>query len=1010
MSFLYSFRITVLALFLLIIPVFSLQAAGEKEAALHKSAVELMDVGSALYNRGMYASALGSLQKAQENKQYLNDAEQKKLADLLAKATSAESERHKIFDQIKAADTLSKKNDFAGAAARLESVKDSKFLNKGERAQVLADLSKMQANSKERTAAMDALLAKSLKEYEAKNFDAAKKGFEEVANSGVTDKATVAQQYLAKMDTPKAAPAVASAENNAEDLLEEQPKAQAVAAEPVKPLQEAKPVAQAPVAAVEPTAAPVAPSQVAVPATPAAPGYIDRVLQQRNIQKSYTEAVVQDAINRAKSETAQKNYDIARDYLSNASRVVENNRMLLGDDAYKYFTSLLISERTNIDSQAQAQAQSLASEKQAQAVALQQQLRSQQEIERQQRVDELMKKAIALQRDQRYEDSLAQLDLLLAIDPHNEQATVMHRTLGDMVEFRKQLEVQAKINQQTMESMLEVDKANIPYSDEITYPKDWREISSRRVEGVAAGSSPADAEVYKQLVKVVDLSRFSPDMTFGDAIEVLRTSVEPALRIVVLWKDLSENADITRNTQINMEPVSQVPVGKALDLLLRSVSGGLVELGYLVEDGVITIATKTSLPEKLVQDSYDITDLLDPAANFESDLTQTGLGEITQSGGTGGGGGGGGGSNRQQSSSNRNQQDMTSETAVATRAQEVVNLIEQTIEPDKWVAAGGTGSMYIYAGKRLIVNQTPEIHKLIAKLIESLRSNLGQQVSIEARFLLVSEAFLEDIGVDADFIINAGDHWDPIQVNQGSINNVTPTSSLAGSDALNLRTGYGNIMDDLQASFLIKATQTHENTSSLEAPRVTVLSGESATMRVTIDKSYVSNIEFEQSSTTGDNPIQFITANQDISTLTSGVILNVTPTISADKKYVILRIQTNTTALLSLQEYLAEAVDQSGNLIQRPMFIPELETTEIQTRVSVPDKGTLLLGGQKITSEDEKESGVPMLSKIPVVGRLFSNRTTQREHRILLILVTPTIMLKDETEADAIAGLKENTM
>jgi len=1009
MSFPYSFRISILALFLLIIPVFSLQAAGEKEAALHKSAVELMDVGSALYNRGMYASALGSLQKAQENKQYLTDAEQKKLTDLLAKATSAESERHKIFDQIKAADTLSKKNDFTGAAARLESVKDSKFLNKGERAQVLADLSKMQANLKERTSAMDALLAKSVKEYEAKNFDAAKKGFEEVANSGVADKAAIAQQYLAKMDTPKAAPAVASAENNAEDLLEEQPKAQITAAAPIQPLEGAKPLTQAPAAAAESVATPVAPSQAAVPSASAAPGYIDRVLQQRNIQKSYTEAVVQDAINRAKSATAQKNYDIARDYLSNASRVVENNRMLLGDDAYKYFTTMLLSERTNIDSQAQAQAQALASEKQAQAVALQQQLRSQQDIERQQRVDELMKKAIALQRDQRYEDSLAQLDLLLAIDPHNEQANIMHRTLSDMVEFRKQLEVQAKINQQTMESMLEIDKANIPYSDEITYPRDWREISSRRIQGVTPGSSPADAEVYKQLAKVVDLSRFSPDMTFGDAIEVLRTSVEPALRIVVLWKDLSENADITRNTQINMEPVSQVPLGKALDLLLRSVSGGLVELGYLVEDGVITIATKTSLPEKLVQDSYDITDLLDPAANFESDLTQTGLGEITQAGGTGGGGGGGGGSNRQQSSSNRNQQASASETS-ATRAQEVVSLIEQTIEPDKWVSAGGAGSMYIYAGKRLIVNQTPEIHKLIAKLIESLRSNLGQQVSIEARFLLVSEAFLEDIGVDADFIINAGDHWDPIQVNQGSIDNVAPTSALAGSDALNLRTGYGNIMDDLQASFLIKATQTHENTSSLEAPRVTVLSGESATMRVTIDKSYVANIEFEQSSTTGDNPIQFITANQDISTLTSGVILNVTPTISADKKYVLLRIQTSTTALLSLQPYLAEAVDQSGNLIQRPMFIPELETTEVQTRVSVPDKGTLMLGGQKITSEDEKESGVPMLSKIPVVGRLFSNRTTQREHRILLILVTPTIMLKDETEADAIAGLKENTM
>jgi general secretion pathway protein D len=76
------------------------------------------------------------------------------------------------------------------------------------------------------------------------------------------------------------------------------------------------------------------------------------------------------------------------------------------------------------------------------------------------------------------------------------------------------------------------------------------------------------------------------------------------------------------------------------------------------------------------------------------------------------------------------------------------------------------------------------------------------------------------------------------------------------------------------------------------------------------------------------------------------------------------------------------------------------------TRVSVPDGGTLLLGGQKITAEVEKEAGVPVLSKLPIVGRAFRNYSKIKDHKILLILVKPTIILKEEAEAKAVAAME----
>ena len=85
---------------------------------------------------------------------------------------------------------------------------------------------------------------------------------------------------------------------------------------------------------------------------------------------------------------------------------------------------------------------------------------------------------------------------------------------------------------------------------------------------------------------------------------------------------------------------------------------------------------------------------------------------------------------------------------------------------------------------------------------------------------------------------------------------------------------------------------------------------------------------------------------------------------------------------------------------------PETEISRVETRVSVPDGGTLLLGGQKLTAEVELESGVPVLSKIPFFGRLFSNRSKLKDQKILLILVRPTIILPDEAEAKALAAME----
>jgi len=106
---------------------------------------------------------------------------------------------------------------------------------------------------------------------------------------------------------------------------------------------------------------------------------------------------------------------------------------------------------------------------------------------------------------------------------------------------------------------------------------------------------------------------FRPEMPLREAIDILRNSTVPPLNIVVLWKDLEDNADITGDTPIGMNGLSGVSLKTCLNLLLMSLStGGLSELGYTVDGGIIIIATRDSLPKKMITRVYDISDITAP--------------------------------------------------------------------------------------------------------------------------------------------------------------------------------------------------------------------------------------------------------------------------------------------------------------------------------------------------------------------------------------------------------------
>jgi type II secretory pathway component GspD/PulD (secretin) len=357
-------------------------------------------------------------------------------------------------------------------------------------------------------------------------------------------------------------------------------------------------------------------------------------------------------------------------------------------------------------------------------------------------------------------------------------------------------------------------------------------------------------------------------------------------------------------------------------------------------------------------------------------------------------------------------------------------LIQESIDPESWFELSdlGEGTIMVFPDqqpKKLAVYQTPEVHAQIEDLLDQLRVALGYEVSIEARFLVVSENFLEDIGLDVDFSLDFGGKVGVVTIEQDSALSTAPTATkvpgslggLADTPAGEITGGYGSVLNDLQVGVLIRATQGRTDSTSLAAPKVTVLSGESAMFSLNNEITYALPPTQTQGTTigTGGGGIQQQGTYQNVGLVFVGSNMSITPTIQKDKKHVLLNIMTYQMDLLGFRTHQVSQVVQGqggagqdvGELIEYPVTVPEREISNVATRVSVPDRGTLLLGGHKVTQEVDKEVGVPVLNKLPIVGRLFSNRSKIRDHKILLILVKPTIILQEETEQEAIAAMEE---
>jgi type IV pilus assembly protein PilQ len=287
---------------------------------------------------------------------------------------------------------------------------------------------------------------------------------------------------------------------------------------------------------------------------------------------------------------------------------------------------------------------------------------------------------------------------------------------------------------------------------------------------------------------------------------------------------------------------------------------------------------------------------------------------------------------------------------------------------------------------QLIIRDIPSVIPTIDNLIRQL-DRKSQQVEIEARVVSASRTFAQDIGVQWGFAgtttggrtIFGGPSSvgvSPVQTGAGLPQPPligTPSSS-AGSTTpglpLNVNLGagvptsgfyIGHRSPNFAVDLFITAAESKGVGKLLSKPKVITQNNEKAIVKQGTKI-----------------PIQTVINNTiSVQYIDAVLQLEVTPQITAEGTVFMDVLVENT---------------QIDNGIPRVQGIPALDTQAAQTKVTVADGGTVVIGGIIVTQQQTNITEVPIVGSLPIIGYLFRRTNVSVTSQELLFFITPRII------------------
>jgi len=286
------------------------------------------------------------------------------------------------------------------------------------------------------------------------------------------------------------------------------------------------------------------------------------------------------------------------------------------------------------------------------------------------------------------------------------------------------------------------------------------------------------------------------------------------------------------------------------------------------------------------------------------------------------------------------------------------------------------------ASNSLIITDTRSRIQNIAAFTRGLDIRTPQ-VAIQAKIIFVNRTSLEELGLKYDLgsqstfynsvvqrpdPANPGDSYDPgttvVGLGGNSLAAVGNPEASISQPALDLvwSTAIGNFDFTVFLSALeqteLADIQAEPTINTMDNREANILVGEETPVRV---------IDYGSGTVAAQSTVQF---------KQTGIKLVVTPHVT-DDRHIAMKLHTERSAV-------------------RPVADRELgfivETQQADNQLLVADGQTAVIGGLTVTEVLKTRSGIPMLSRLPLLGPLFSFSSNRETRKDLIILVTPRIL------------------
>lgn len=287
----------------------------------------------------------------------------------------------------------------------------------------------------------------------------------------------------------------------------------------------------------------------------------------------------------------------------------------------------------------------------------------------------------------------------------------------------------------------------------------------------------------------------------------------------------------------------------------------------------------------------------------------------------------------------------------------------------------------------IAVRATSRQHEKVAEFVEQIGGASRRQVLIEAT---VVEVVLNDK-------YQSGVDWSALGL-QGlgySFKQSFTGANLQESPFFSLQYRNPNAAAGGDISSTLKLLNSFGNTKVLSSPKIMTLNNQTAVMRVVENSVYftVQSTVTPGNSTTGASAT--ISYNTTPNVVPEGFVMNVTPQIS-ESDVINMNVRPSITRITSYVNDPNPDLGRAG-VISR---VPQIQTREFETMMRIASGQTALMGGLMLDSFQTSRDGLPILSRIPVLGDAVSYRNDAGKKSELVVFMRATVIREASLDAD----------